>query len=99
MVEEAHLCKPQNLLNCVFMTSIKKILLGIIKETGDDPNDVHCMYGSNGLKDYSVASDLPDGELAVLTCYSEKHRYELIRKGKEPQIEPAVRKAWHDERD
>jgi len=41
-----------------------------------------------------LASDLPEGDLSVLTCYSEKHRYKLVRK--EPQIETSVRKARRD---
>ncbi len=72
----------------------KDLLLYVIKENRDDPNDVQCLYNT-GQK--CLASDLPDGELSVLTCYSEKHRYKLVRK--EPQIETSVRKAWRDKRD
>jgi len=94
------------LLNCVFMRDIKKLLLHVIKENGDDPNDVECTYGT-GFPFYiqdvdstqkCLASELPDGELSVLICHSEKHRYELVKRGKRPRITAAL-KAWQDVRD
>ena len=91
------------------MTNIKNLLLHVLhvlKDNGDAPNDVQCTYGRFlphiGAVDPEVqkclASDLPDGDLSVLICHSEKHRYELVRKGKGPRI-TAVRKAWQDVRD
>ena len=82
--------------------NIKKLLLNAIKETGDNPNDVQCIYsigfplhvGVDPPEQKCLASHLPEGELSVLTCYSEKHRYKLVRK--EPQIETSVRKARRD---
>ncbi len=74
----------------------KDLLLYVIKENGDDPNDVQCLYNT-GQK--CLASDLPDGELSVLICYSEKHRYRLVRKHKVSEIKISVRKAWQDKRD
>jgi len=77
-----------------------------LKETGDDPDDVQCIYSTGFLPNIPgvdppeqkcLASDLPEGELSVLSCYSKKHRYKLVRKG--PQIETSIRKAWRDERD
>jgi hypothetical protein len=82
--------------------NIKKLLLNAIKETGDNPKDVKCIYsigfplhiGVDPPEQKCLASDLPEGELSALTCYSEKHRYKLVRK--EPQIETSVRKARRD---
>jgi hypothetical protein len=82
--------------------NIKKLLLNAIKETGDNPKDVKCIYsigfplhiGVDPPEQKCLASDLPEGDLSVLTCYSEKHRYKLVRK--EPQIETSVRKARRD---
>ncbi len=82
--------------------NIKKLLLNAIKETGDNPKDVKCIYsigfplhiGVDPPEQKCLASDLPEGDLSVLTCYSEKHRYKLVRK--EPQIETSVRKARQD---
>ncbi len=81
------------------MTNIKKLLLEELKKTGDDPNGVLCTY--NGFLPHipgvdpevqkCLASELPDGDLSPLTCYSEKHRYELVRKGKESEIKISVR--------
>jgi len=87
--------------------NIKKLLLEAISATGDDPNDVQCSYNT-GFPPYipdvdptqkCLASDLPDGNLSVLIGYSEKHRYRLVRKGKESEIKISVRKAWQDGRD
>ncbi len=83
--------------------NIKKLLLEKLEETGDDPNDVQCIYSTGFLPNIPgvdppeqkcLASDLPEGELSVLSCYSETHRYKLVRK--EPQIETSVRKARRD---
>jgi len=69
--------------------NIKKLLLERLEETGDDPNDVQCIYSIGFPLHVGV-----EGELSVLSCYSEKHRYKLVRK--EPQIETSVRKARRD---
>ncbi len=91
--------RSSELLDCVFMTNIKKLMLDLIKETGEDPNDVQCLYNT-GFPPYipnvdptqkCLASDLPDGNLSVLICYSEKHRYRLVRKGKESEIKHSIR--------
>ncbi len=77
----------------------KQLLLDKLKETGEDPNDVQCLYNT-GFPLYipnvdptqkCLASDLPDGNLSVLICYSEKHRYRLVRKGKESEIKHSIR--------
>ena len=86
--------------------NIKKLLLDVIKNNGDDSSDVECTYGTRFpfyIQDVDsthkcLASDLPDGELSFLIGHSEKHRYELVRKGKGPRI-TAGRKAWQDKRD
>ena len=85
----------------------KDLLLYVIKETGDDPNDVQCIYsigfplhvGVDPPEQKCLASNLPEGELSVLICYSEKHRYRLVRKRKVSEIKISVRKAWQNERD
>ncbi len=81
----------------------KKLLLEDLIKTGDNPEDVSCMY-SKGFLRYEggplpmmpscLAANLPAGELAVLICHSEKHRYKLVRK--EPEIETSVRKTRRD---
>ncbi len=85
----------------------KDLLLYVIKENGDDPNDVQCIYsigfplhvGVDPPEQKCLASALPDGELSVLICYSEKHRYRFVRKRKVSEIKISVRKAWQNERD
>jgi len=85
--------------------NFKALLLDVIKDNGEDPSDVQCIYsievplhvGVDPPEQKCLASHLPEGELSVLTCYSEKHRYKLIRK--EPQIKTSVRKSWQDVRD
>ncbi len=76
----------------------KKLLLEALNKTGDNPEDVNCMY-SRGFLHYDegpppmknwpscLGANLPEGELSVLFCYSEKYSYRLVRKGKGPQIE------------
>ena len=83
--------------------NFKALLLDIIKENGDDPSDVECTYSNSfpfDIEDLDstqkcMASDLPDGELSGLIGHSEKHRYELVKRGKGPRI-TAGRKAWLD---
>ncbi len=86
--------------------NFKALLLDVIKDNGEDPSDVECTY-SNSFPFYiedldstqkCMASDLPDGELSGLICHSEKHRYELVKRGKRPRITVAL-KAWQDVRD
>ncbi len=83
--------------------NIKKLLLDKLKETGDDPEEVSCVYSfdSNGGSDavLCLATKLPECELAFLFCNSKKYNYELVRKGKGPQIETSVREGWQDARD
>ena len=86
--------------------NIKKLLLEALNETGDNPEDVSCVYSfaSNGGATASdavlcLATKLPECELAFLFCNSKKYNYELVRKGKGPQIETSVREGWQDARD
>ena len=79
----------------------RKLLLEALIKTGDNPEDVSCMY-SKGFLRYKggpvpmrppscLAANLPDGELDVLFCHSEKYNYKLVKTGKGPQIETSVR--------
>ena len=84
----------------------KNLLLEALEGTGDSPEDVSCMYSfdSNGGSTASdavlcLATKLPECELAFLICNSKKYNYELVRKGKGPQIETSVREGWQDARD
>jgi len=85
--------------------SIKKLLLESLQETGDDPEDVSCVYSFyNGESTASdtvlcLATKLPETELAFLFCNSRTYNYELVRKGKGPQIETSVREGWQNARD
>ncbi len=75
----------------------KKLLLKALNKKGDNPEDVQCSY-SKGWPVYvpdtpvpmmpkCSASDLPDGELLTLFCYSKKHFYHLVNTDREIKIE------------
>ncbi len=83
--------------------NIKKLLFDALTKTGDNLEDVSCMY-SKGFLSYDgrggpapmmpscLAADLIEGELFVLHCHSKKYNYKLVKTGKGPQIETSVRK-------
>jgi len=86
-------------LDCVFMVerNIKKLLLGKLKETGDDPEEVECHYFGHPLPGTPIpmmcsASSLPEGDLSVLSCISEKFIYKLVKTDTEIKIERSTRK-------
>ena len=68
--------------------STQKLLLEALKETGDKPEDVSCMY-SRRTSDrqrgpipamlQSSAADLPEGGLTTLSCFSKKYVYKLFK--------------------
>jgi len=68
--------------------STKTLLFDALKETGDKPEDVSCVY-SRRLSDsrsgpmpampQCPAPDLPEGELTALSCFSKKYVYKLIK--------------------
>ena len=78
------------------MTAIgtKKLLFEALERTGDSPEDVSCIYSSTvwppagpvPMIPQSSAADLPEGELLVLRCRSEKYVYTLVRTDTETKI-------------
>ncbi len=77
----------------------RKLLLKALNKTGENPEDVSCMY-STGFLRYEegplptmpscLAANLPEGELAVLICHSEEYVYKLIKTDKEIKIETSI---------
>ena len=68
--------------------STKKLLIEALKETGDNPEDVRCTYsrrwrdrqsGPMPTHPQCSATDLPEGELTALSCFSKKYVYKLIK--------------------
>ncbi len=72
----------------------KKLLLEALERTGDSPEDVHCIYSSSvwppagpvPMMPQRSAADLPEGELLVLRCRSEKYAYTLVKTDTETKI-------------
>jgi len=72
----------------------KKLLFEALERTGDSPEDVSCIYSSTvwppagpvPMIPQSSAADLPEGELLVLRCRSEKYVYTLVRTDTETKI-------------
>jgi len=80
--------------------NIKKLLLEALNETGDDPEKVECHYVRHPpyipgapppMMEEGSASSLPEGDLSVLGCNSEKHIYKLVKTDKEIKIERSSR--------
>ena len=74
--------------------NIKKLLFDALKKTGDNPEDVSCVYsfdynGGSTASDavLCLATKLPECELAFLFCNSKKYNYELIQTEREIKIE------------
>jgi hypothetical protein len=77
----------------------RELLLEALIKTGDNPEDVSCMY-SKGFLRYEggplpmmpscLAANLPAGELAVLICHSEEYVYKLIKTDREIKIETSL---------
>jgi len=78
------------------MTAIdtKNLLLEALDRTGDSPEDVSCFYSRSWpVKSDPMpvipkcsAADLPEGELLVLRCRSERYVYTLVKKDTETKI-------------
>ena len=80
--------------------NIKKLLLEALSVTGDDPEEVECNYVGHPLYipgapppmvEEGSASSLPEGDLSVLGCISEKFIYKLVKTDKEIKIETTSR--------
>ncbi len=75
-------------------TDTKKLLLEALGRTGDSPEDVHCIFSSSvwppagpvPMIPQCSAADLPEGELLVLRCRSEKYVYTLVKADTETKI-------------
>ncbi len=77
----------------------RNLLLEALNKTGENPEDVSCMY-STGFLRYEAgplptmpscsAADLPEGELAVLLCHSKKYNYKLVKTDREIKIETSL---------
>ena len=72
--------------------NIKKLLFDALNKTGDNPEDVSCVYAfdNNGGSTDAVlclATKLPECELAFLFCISKKYNYKLVQTDREIKIE------------
>jgi len=76
----------------------RKLLLEALNKTGENPEDVGCMY-SRGFLRYDgalptmpscLAANLPEGELDVLLCHSKKYNYKLVKTDREIKIETSL---------
>ncbi len=85
----------------------RKLLIKALNKTGDNPEDVSCVYSRSFLSydgrggpvpmmPQCSAADLPEGELFVLHCHSKKYNYKLVKTGKGPQIK--IRPQKHSQR-
>jgi len=76
----------------------RKLLLEALTKTGENPEDVSCMYSRGFLRSEGPmptmpscsAANLPEGELAVLLCHSKKYNYKLVRTDREIKIETSL---------
>jgi len=77
----------------------RKLLLEALTKTGENPEDVSCMYSRGFLRSEEgplptmpscSAANLPEGELAVLLCHSKKYNYKLVRTDREIKIETSL---------
>ncbi len=77
----------------------RKLLIKALNKTGDNPEDVSCMYAKGFLRyeggplpmmPSCLAANLPEGELAVLICHSEKYVYNLVKTDREIKIETSL---------
>jgi len=78
----------------VTATDTKKLLIEALGRTGDRAEDVSCIYSSSvwppagpvPMMPQCSAADLPEGELFVLRCRSEKYVYTLVKTDTETKI-------------
>ncbi len=78
------------------MTAIdaKTLLIEALDRTGDNPEDVACIYSRYWppkgdpmpMMPQCSAADLPEGELLVLRCRREKYVYALVKTDTETKI-------------
>ena len=71
------------------MTAIdtKKLLIEALESTSESPEEVSCIYsrswppagGPMPMMPQCSAADLPEGELLVLRCRSEKYVYTFVK--------------------
>ena len=72
----------------------KKLLIEALERTGESPEDVGCIYSRSWpvksdpmpVMPKCSAADLPEGELLVLRCRSEKYVYTLVKTDTETKI-------------
>lgn len=72
----------------------KKLLMEALEKTGDHPEDVVCIYSSvwppagdpAPKMPQCSAADLPEDELLVLRCRSDKYVYTLVKTDTETKI-------------
>ena len=77
----------------------RKLLLEALNKTGENPEDVSCMYSTGSLRyeggplptmPSCLAANIPEGELAVLPCHSKKYNYKLVKTDSEIKIETSL---------
>ncbi len=72
----------------------KKLLIEALESTSESPEEVSCIYsrgwppagGPVPMMPQCSAADLPEGELLVLRCRSEKYAYTLVKTDTETKI-------------
>ena len=72
----------------------KKLLFEALDRTGDRAEEVSCIYSRSWppkgdpmpMMPQCSAADLPEGELLVLRCRSEKYVYTLVKTDTETKI-------------
>jgi hypothetical protein len=75
-------------------TDTKKLLFEALERTGDRADEVSCIYSRSWpvksdpmpVMPKCSAADLPEGELLVLRCRSEKYVYALVKTDTETKI-------------
>ena len=96
-------CYPlEVLIRCTAMVArhIKNLFLDKLKETGDDPGKVECIYyirppyfpgAPVQLMNKCLAAGLPECDFSALSGGSEKYIYRLVKTTKEMKIETYAR--------
>jgi len=80
--------------------NIRKLFFDKLKETGDDPENVECIYFRRPpyfpgapvqLMNKCLASNLPKGDFSTLSGDSGKYIYRLVKTNKEIKVETFTR--------
>ena len=90
------------MISCTAMVSrhIKNLFLDKLKETGDDPENVECIYyirppyfpgAPVQLMNKCLAAGLPECDFSALSGGSEKYIYRLVKTDTEIKIETTAR--------